>query len=292
MPPLVDIFLPHYRGARFIEKAVGSLMAQTHEHWRLTVVDDASEDDSVETVRRIVASDPSRMQLIVQQQNRGAAAARMSAARETSAELIAFLDQDDAWHPEKLALQIRHMLDHIECGAVHTDVVFIDEADGEIRGAGDVENARRASIDWGGSHEELSRQLFARNSIRIISSMVRRNAFGSVGGFDESLRGGEDWEFWTRFAASARIHHLPLPLLQRRLHDANTVTSQRYPRSLNKLKAWGKLVSEHPHLRPLASRRRRQLLRGARDAAREAGNPGQAALLSLRLNAQRLGLRI
>jgi len=50
MPPLVDIFLPHYQGAVFIEKAVGSLMAQTHEHWRLTMVDDASRAGGAQSI--------------------------------------------------------------------------------------------------------------------------------------------------------------------------------------------------------------------------------------------------
>ncbi|HIF39747.1 MAG TPA: hypothetical protein EYQ74_01440, partial [Planctomycetes bacterium] len=89
-----------------------------------------------------------------------------------------------------------------------------------------------------------------------MSSMVRRSAFEHVGGFNTNLNGGEDWEFWTRFATKCSIHHIPEPLLLRRLHATNTVSVQRYVRSVNKLEAWRMLVSSNPHLREGAGRKR------------------------------------
>ena len=290
--PGVDVLLPYYRGATYIERALASLRAQSYQHWRLTVVDDHSNDGSLDYLRQLLDQDQGRSQLYVQDTNGGAAAARMRAAQETSAQLIAFLDQDDAWHPQKLQLQVEYMLENPDCGAVHSDVAFIEENDQVISGAGVDENARRALINWGGTREEVSRILFEKNSIRIISSMVRRSAFDHVGGFTTNLNGGEDWEFWTRFATKCSIHHIPEPLLLRRLHGKNTVSVQRYVRSVNKLEAWRMLVSSNPHLKEVAGRKRCQLLHQARNAARETGHLAHAALLGLRLQAQRMGLRI
>ena len=290
--PLVDVLLPHYRGTRYLGAALDSLRAQTYGRWRLTVVDDASGDGSLDELRRLVAPDGERAQVLVQSVNRGAAAARMRGARASDGELIALLDQDDVWHPEKLAREVGYLADHPECAAVHADVVIVDPDGTPLEGAADEENARRARVDWHGPLEDVSRRLFQGNCIRIISSLLRRAAFEAAGGFDETLRGGEDWEFWSRFTAHHRVHHLAEPLLLRRVHGENTVTTQRYLRSLGRLEAWRKLVREQPHVRPLAAHRRRQLLREARDAARATGHPLRAGLLELRLGAQRLGLRI
>ena len=287
----VDVVLPHYRGRRFVDAAVASLVAQTHRAWHLTIVDDASEDGSLHHVRSLASSTPDRVTVLVQPENRGAAAARMRALDQTHRPLIAFLDQDDLWHPEKLERQVAHLAARPECVAVHGDVVLIDAEGAEIPGA-DEENERRARIAWGAPTAEIGAQLFRANCIRLISSMVRRADFAAIGGFDPDLHGGEDWEFWTRLAHHGRIDHMPLPLLRRRMHGANTVRVQSYRRCLGRLEAWEKIVRRFPHLRPLANERRRQLLRQARAAARESGKPLRARLHGLQLKAQRLGIRV
>ncbi|HIF39746.1 MAG TPA: glycosyltransferase, partial [Planctomycetes bacterium] len=119
-----------------------------------------SNDGSLDYLRELLDQDQGRSQLYVQETNGGAAAARMRAAQKTSAQLIAFLDQDDVWHPQKLQLQVEYMLENPDCGAVHSDVAFIEENDQVITGAGVDENARRALINWSGTREEVSRILF------------------------------------------------------------------------------------------------------------------------------------
>ena len=291
-PPLVDVILPHYRGDRFLAESLQSLRDQTSSDWQLTIIDDGSDDDSIDTLRRLVAADPRNIQLMLGKGNKGAAAARMDAIGGTRGEFIAFLDQDDRWHAEKLAQQIAFLRSHPNSIGVHTDIVIIDADGRPVPGGADGENHKRAVFQWDGSRDQVSAGLFRDNCVRLISSMVRRDAFEGAGGFDRRLRGGEDWDFWVRFSHTGRIDHLPACLLERRVNGGNTVITQGYPRSLGRLQAWRKLTNQLPHLRPLARQRRVQLLRKARDMARAERRHGRVMIHAIQHAIAALSSRI
>jgi glycosyltransferase involved in cell wall biosynthesis len=265
----VDVVLPTHAGERWVVEAIESVLRQTHAPWKMVVVDDCSPDATVERVESLRRRHPERISLIRLDRPQRAAGARMVGVAHTHGELIAFLDQDDRWAPEKLARQAACFAADPALGAVHTDVEIID-AEGRTRaGAADGENAGRARIDWGaGSH--LAAQLFQKNSIRLASSAVRRSAFEAIGGFDTSLFGGEDWEFWVRLADRFPIAHLAAVLTQRRVHTGNVSRVHSLERSAGKLAALEKMRRCQPRIAPLASTKRDQLLReAARDAARQ-----------------------
>jgi len=99
----ISVVIPLYNKARHIRRALSSVLAQTAPCFELVVVDDGSTDGSADVVRSI--SD-SRLRLVVQP-NGGECAARNRGIRETSGELIAFLDADDEWLPEFLSTVMR-----------------------------------------------------------------------------------------------------------------------------------------------------------------------------------------
>jgi len=86
------------------------VQAQTLTDWQAIVIDDASTDDSVARLAPIMAAEP-RIRLIRLAQNGGAGRARNAGLAQAEGRWVAFLDADDAWHPEKLALQTRFMAD-------------------------------------------------------------------------------------------------------------------------------------------------------------------------------------
>jgi len=103
MPPLVSIVIPAYNAERWIADTLKSALAQTWEHKEIIVVDDGSTDGSVATARRFASSGVK----LVQQENRGPAAARNHAYRLSQGEYVQFIDADDLLSPDKIAEQIK-----------------------------------------------------------------------------------------------------------------------------------------------------------------------------------------
>jgi glycosyltransferase involved in cell wall biosynthesis len=283
----VDVILPTCAGERWVGEAIESVLRQTHPLWRLMVVDDCSPDATVARVESLRRGDPDRISLLRLDRPHRAAGARIAGVAASGGDLIAFLDQDDRWMPEKLARQVACFAADPALAAVHTDVEIID-ADGVSRpGAADRENARRAGIAWG-SGPVLAAALVRKNSIRLASSAVRRTAFEAAGGFDTSLFGGEDWEFWVRLADRFPIAHLPEVLTQRRVHPGNASRVHSLERSAGKLAALEKMSCAHRHLAPLAAAKRGELLREAALAAFRQRHPVRASRYALSLGAQRV----
>ncbi|MBV4365408.1 glycosyltransferase family 2 protein [Erwinia sp. BNK-24-b] len=99
----VGIVMPMYNARQTVLRAVQSIIDQTYPDWHLYLINDKSTDDSLALVRE-QCRDP-RITIIENEVNLGAAETRNAGLRAATQEIIAFLDSDDEWHPEKLALQ-------------------------------------------------------------------------------------------------------------------------------------------------------------------------------------------
>ncbi|MCP4902532.1 MAG: glycosyltransferase [bacterium] len=291
--PVVEIVLPTFRAGPWLDQSVQSVLVQSVDDWHLTFVDDASPDDTVDRIRAWCEEHPSRMDFIQRDRCGGAAAARMTAVEATNSEYIGFIDQDDRWKPEKLEHQFERFASCQSAAAIHTDVEFIDQTGRIIHGRAQEENQRRATIDYRNLDAQLmSANLYRINTIRIVSSMVRRKQFLEGGGFDTTLSGGEDWEFWVRFSAGFGIDHIQKPLIERRLHAANTVSVRRYQRACGALQALAKIHRENPHLRSHSHTVRTQRLWDVIRAARRTRRWPKLALRLAQLFAHYLRLTL
>ena len=125
MDALVTIITPNYNAEKFISDTLESVLAQTYTNWEMLIVDDCSNDRSIEIVKKYMVQDE-RIRLIELEENSGAAVARNRAIEEAKGRFIAFLDSDDLWKPEKLEKQIRFMLEH-GYALTYTDYDLIDE---------------------------------------------------------------------------------------------------------------------------------------------------------------------
>ncbi len=261
-PADVDVILPTHRGRAWVDEAIASVLAQSHAALHLFVVDDASDDGTFQHVCARWSEEP-RLTALSLETPRRAAGARMEAAAAGDAEWIAFIDQDDRWHPEKLARQLACAAEQPGCGAVHTDCEHIDAQGRALPGSARRENAARARVDWSsGDRDELLRSCFEANRIRLASALVRRSSFEAVGGFDTELFGGEDWDLWVRLAsAGIGIAHLAEPLLERRVHPEATSTARRGDRMDGLYRACQRAVDRAPELAPLRGARLEALLR-------------------------------
>lgn len=106
MNELVSIIMPAYNTAKYIEQSIQAVLNQTYSNWELLIVDDCSTDSTIEVVQSIKDS---RIHLLHNEKNSGAAVSRNYALREAKGRWIAFLDSDDLWDERKLEKQIAFM---------------------------------------------------------------------------------------------------------------------------------------------------------------------------------------
>ncbi len=128
--PLVSVIIPTYNGARFLGRAIRSVLDQTYTNLELIVVDDKSPDATEEVVKQF--NDP-RIKYIRHEVNQGAGSARVTGRSNSSGEIIAFLDQDDRFHPEKLEVHVRFLADHPEVGFTYNPYFELLPSSDEIR---------------------------------------------------------------------------------------------------------------------------------------------------------------
>lgn len=122
---LVSVVTPSYNCANYIVDTIKSVQKQTYRDWEMLITDDCSDDNSVELIKEIAASD-SRIKLFILEKNSGAGVARNNSIKHANGKYIAFLDSDDLWLPNKLECQIAFM-EEKKCSLSYTSYLTMDE---------------------------------------------------------------------------------------------------------------------------------------------------------------------
>jgi glycosyltransferase involved in cell wall biosynthesis len=198
------VVIPAYNAADTIAATIESVLAQTYRPVEVLAIDDGSTDQTWEIIR----SYGDRVRAF-QQANAGPAAARNTGLRESKGELIAFLDADDRWFPEKLSIQWQALLQQPSVGLVHSDVIFFD-----------VQTDRQWQSNVG-RHRfvgKCTRQLMLENRILASSVLVRRKYLNRSGEFDEQFKGVEDYDLWLRLSLCCEFAYVDRPLVWYRQH--------------------------------------------------------------------------
>jgi teichuronic acid biosynthesis glycosyltransferase TuaG len=107
--PLISIITPCYNSQRYIEETIASVLDQTYKNWEMIIVDDQSSDNTIEIIKLFAARDK-RIRAVMLDQNKGPALARNEALRIAKGRYITFLDSDDIWLPDRLAVQLEYMM--------------------------------------------------------------------------------------------------------------------------------------------------------------------------------------
>ena len=106
--PSVDVILPNYNKAKFLEEAINSIIAQTYKNWHMYIVDDSSTDNSWKIINKF--SNLKNVATIRLSKNKGPSFCRNYAMRISKSEYIAFIDSDDSWTNSKLEKQTKILL--------------------------------------------------------------------------------------------------------------------------------------------------------------------------------------
>jgi glycosyltransferase involved in cell wall biosynthesis len=206
--PKFSVVIPAYNAGLYIAECVNSVLAQTDPDFEVIVVDDGSTDDTAQIVSSF--TDP-RLRL-VQRANGGLAVARNTGIAASRGELVAFLDADDRWCPEKLAAH-RQALDRDWEASVSYDwAAFIDQQ-------GDRTGLCMARTHRTLTHEDFLLKNYLGNGS---TAVVRRSVLEQAGYFDEHLRRLVDHELWVRLTHQGhRLHLVPQVLTEYRTHPAS-----------------------------------------------------------------------
>lgn len=193
--PTFSVVMPCYNAARRIEDAIRCVQAQTFEDWRLWVVDDASTDDTAAIVGRFAEADP-RIRLVKLSRNRGASAARnYGAFSHATGAYVAFLDADDVWSPDRLAVFDALFRRAPSITALYSRVAFVGEADGARNVASAISIDPLALCD-----------VLGDNPVCTMSNLVvRADAYARVGGLDEQLTHTEDLDLLMRMILDGAV---------------------------------------------------------------------------------------
>ena len=208
---LVSVVIPAHNAEKYLRETIDSVIAQTYKNLEIIVVDDGSTDRT----QNILAEYGDKIR-VVRQSNKGSAAARNAGVAVARGTWVCFLDADDIWLPDKVALQVERCNGTI---ISYTDTVcFGDAMVGEIR---------RSSFESAYSGKVL-KELLVGNFIGMSTVMIRRDVFNHYGGFDESYVTCEDWPLWMNVCAEHELGYLPEAVVRYRVHrKSKTMLSRR-----------------------------------------------------------------
>lgn len=198
--PRVSVIIPTYNRSWCLSEAIDSVLSQTYHNTELIVVDDGSTDETPALLARY----GNRLRCL-RQTNRGVSAARNHGIQAADGVLIALLDSDDTWQPDKLARQVDFFDRQPAAKICQTEETWIRRG---VR----VNPKRR--------HRKPSGWIFeASLALCLVSPsavMMRRELLEEMGGFDESLPACEDYDLWLRVSLRYPIHLIDDALVVKR----------------------------------------------------------------------------
>lgn len=209
MEPLFSIILPTYNRAYVLWRAIQSTLAQTEARWELLVVDDGSTDQTQRLLEEF--RDP-RIRPFNTTTNRGPSAARNYGARVARAPYLAYLDSDNTWRPEFLAVMWQAIRQHEDCVLWYcgqNTSIWERSADGKWTLAERTVELRELY-----SADDVLQLKGADTSCIVHTAHVLRE----VGGWDEACLFIEDWDFFARCVLRYpdKVHWVPMALVEYR----------------------------------------------------------------------------
>ncbi|MDM0067688.1 glycosyltransferase family A protein [Variovorax sp. J31P207] len=236
VPPSVAVVIPYYNGARFIERALDSVFAQSEPAREVVVVNDGSRPDERQFLHGLTARYPFKL---IDQDNGGQGSARNAGVAASTSDFICFLDQDDFYLEHHIRILARAIpSDEPRFGYVYGDLA---EADGDGR------IIRASMVKEHSAHPKQSIFDMLRNDIFVLPSaaLISRRAFEAVGGFDTQFMGFEDDDLFLRiFREGYTNHFVDKVVTVWCIHTGSTSFDVRMIRS--RFKYFRKLVGMFP----------------------------------------------
>lgn len=213
--PSVSVIIPTYNRLRFLREALDSIHAQTFRVMETIVVDDGSQEE----IAAGVADHPTRPR-VIRQSRSGPAAARNRGLVEATGELIAFLDSDDLWLPDKMERYLSAMRSQPDVRIFYGPMSPIDRDRRPVPG-----RTKPCVGGW------ITQALFNSSFVHVPTIVCHRDVLVDSRGFNPSLPVCEDYELWLRLSVGLQFGLIDEPLALRRLHNCR-LSKERMDRNL------------------------------------------------------------
>lgn len=237
-PPLVSIIMSVYNGELFLQKAIDSILYQTHTNIQIIIVDDCSNNKTKEILFSIKDK---RVEIIYNVQQQGLTKNLNTALPYCKGKYIARMDADDISLHTRIEKQVNFLEYYNHLVGCATFIDLMNEKE-EITG---IWHDDRNYV----TEKELKKILPTKNVIAHPTVMLKANMFKKYG-YNETQKHSQDWDLWLRlFADDLYIRKIPEPLLKYRVHTNSVTASQKkksvfqkqhetYKNYLNKVTNW------------------------------------------------------
>ncbi|NQY23204.1 MAG: glycosyltransferase family 2 protein [Campylobacteraceae bacterium] len=193
---IFSVIIPCYNGEKTILRALKSVLNQTYKNFEIIIVDDGSKDNSKFILLKYLKNRDVQYKYIYQENN-GPSSARNKAVKSSKGKYLAFLDSDDEWHKEKLNIQYEQIkkfnAKFISCK--YTLKKFRDIKEFNIK-------------------KYTFKDFLLSNRSSTPCTIVEKELFNSVGGFNENLSYSEDYNLWIKISRKEDLYLLSVPLVK------------------------------------------------------------------------------
>lgn len=220
----VSVVIPCFNCRPFVEATIASAFNQTLEPYEVIAIDDGSTDGTWEELLRLKAHRFPALQILTHSQrgNRGPSATRQKGAQAATGDYVAFLDGDDTFEREKLAIQVNAMTAHPDVVLCHSAITVIDDRSRADSFEGYFRNNPKTPYELRKRKDYLQ-----NNFINTSSVLARASALKSID-FEIPYRPNqyyEDWLCWCLLAERGKFIYLNIPLTCYRVHAASATSS-------------------------------------------------------------------
>jgi glycosyltransferase involved in cell wall biosynthesis len=245
----VSVILPCYNGAKWISRAIESILSQKYKAFELIIIDDDSIDSSAEIVSGYLHDQRVRY---IHVDHKGFSGALNKGVAESSGEWIGFIGQDDLWTVNKLAVQMSYVAQNRNIDLVHSDYYLINGKEEILRII-----KGKSFENW--PSEKVIQCLFLNNTLGFETVLVKKKCFDRLGGFDENMAGFSDHDLWLRVAGYYKIGYINIPLVKKREHERQLSRAKIDSMLKDEFKIIQKGISCYPFLKKVAQRKLAQI---------------------------------
>jgi len=207
---LITVVIPFYKGEKYLEKTIDSILKQSYQNFELLIINDGSPVASNIYFENIAQKD--ERILVFHKENGGVACARQFGIAQAKAEFIAFCDQDDLWLPEKLSKQMP-LFENSKVGLVYCGAIEDHIADG-----------RQVELPFFDTYRgKIYKPLTKKNEIVSCTAVARKSLLLEVDAFDKDieLMGVDDWLAWLKLSLVCDVDFVEEYLAIHVFHENN-----------------------------------------------------------------------